>query len=327
VPSKSSMRITAVAALLFAASSVVPLGPVAAAPAGSRWGANYFPDVPLTTQDGTTVHFYTDLLQGKAVAINLIYTHCKDECPIETARLVQVQRLLGDRMGKDIFFYSITIDPKRDTPEVLKAYAERFHVGPGWLFLTGREEDITLVAKKLGLSRRSDSLNPDGHSPSLMIGDEATGQWMRNSAADNPQFLAVTITNFLGGWKKPAIGKSYAEARPFVLDKGGYLFRTRCTACHTIGRGAGVGPDLAGVTTRRDRAWLSRWLAAPDRMLAERDSTAMALFAQYQNVPMPNLGLSPDDVTALLSYLDARPTVAGANDGGHDGAVTTSPHR
>src|SRR2546427_12041540 len=67
------------------------------ASADNRWGADYFPNVPLTTQDGTTVRFYDDLLKGKKVAINLIYTSCKDECPLETARLVQVQQLLGDR--------------------------------------------------------------------------------------------------------------------------------------------------------------------------------------------------------------------------------------
>ncbi|MGB7620739.1 MAG: SCO family protein, partial [Terriglobia bacterium] len=114
----------------------------AASANNSRWGANYFPNVPLITQDGKTVHFYDDLLKGKLVAIDLIYTHCKDACPLETARLAQVQKMLGDRVGKDIFFYSISIDPKRDTPEVLKEYAEKFHVGPGWTFLTGKEEDI-----------------------------------------------------------------------------------------------------------------------------------------------------------------------------------------
>src|SRR5689334_15609235 len=118
--------------------------------ARARWGADYFPNVPLTTQDGTTVHLYDDLLKGKALAINVMYTSCKDECPLETARLVQVPRLLGERMGKDIFFYSITIDPKRDTPQVLKAYAQKYGAGPGWLFLTGKEEDIKLATKKLG---------------------------------------------------------------------------------------------------------------------------------------------------------------------------------
>src|SRR6267378_854647 len=133
----------------------------AAAVAGGPWGAQYFPNVPLTTQDGTVVHFYDDLLKGKAVAINLIYTHCSASCPLETAKLAQVQRLLGDRVGKDVFFYSISIDPRRDTPEVLKAYAQKFHIGPGWLFLTGKEEDIKLLSNKLGLSSLTDAANRD----------------------------------------------------------------------------------------------------------------------------------------------------------------------
>ena len=109
--------ITAASVLLVGAVAFLDIRPALAA---NPWGANYFPNVPLTTQDGTTVRFYDDLLKGKSVAINLIYTSCQDECPLETARLVQVQRLLGDRVGRDIFFYSISIDPKRDTPEVLK---------------------------------------------------------------------------------------------------------------------------------------------------------------------------------------------------------------
>src|SRR5256885_6799647 len=102
---KSRIGVTAAAALLAAATCVGP------AFAQNRWGADYFPNVLLTTQDGTAVRFYDDLLKGKAVAINLIYTSCTDECPLETARLVQVQRLLGERVGKDVFFYSISIDP------------------------------------------------------------------------------------------------------------------------------------------------------------------------------------------------------------------------
>src|SRR4029077_12356074 len=146
------------AALLVAVAAFQPLEPAhahgvgehdAVAPAAptvttNRWGANYFPNITLITQDGTKVRFYDDLLKGKSAAINIMYTSCKDECPLETARLVQLQRLLGDRMGKDIFFYSISIDPDHDTPEVLKAYAEKFGVGPGWTFLTGKAEDIRI---------------------------------------------------------------------------------------------------------------------------------------------------------------------------------------
>jgi protein SCO1/2 len=281
----------------------VALLSIGSALAAGPWGANYFPNVPLITQDGITVRFYDDLLKGKAVAINLIYTTCKDECPLATARLVQVQRLLGDRVGKDIFFYSISIDPKRDTPEVLQAYAKKFGVGPGWLFLTGQEEDIKLVAKKMGLSSIKDAASRDGHRTSLMVGNEASGQWMRNSAVDNPPFLAATIGTFMG-WRDEKSGKSYAEARPLTLDKGWYLFRTRCIGCHTIGKGDAVGPDLAGVTTRRDRGWLARYLTDPDRMLAEGDPIATALIAKYKNIAMPNLRLDRDDVIALLSYLE-----------------------
>src|SRR2546427_8971735 len=177
------------AALLTGAMVFLHVGP---AFADNRWGADYFPNVPLTTQDGATVHLYDDLLKGKSVAINVMYTSCKDECPLETARLAQVQQLLGERMGKDIFFYSITIDPKRDKPEVLKAYAQKYGVGPGWLFLTGKEEDIRLATKKLGLSRVRDSVSKHRHSGSLMVGNEPAGLRMRNSAVDNPQFLATT---------------------------------------------------------------------------------------------------------------------------------------
>ena len=222
----------AVVVLLFGAGGLLYRPAFATKP----WGADYFPNVPLLTQDSTTVRFYDDLLKGKAVAINLIYTRCTDECPLETARLVQVQRLLGDHVGKDLFFYSISIDPKRDTPEVLKAYAEKFGVGPGWLFLTGKDEDIQLISKKLGLSRRNDAANRDGHMAFLMLGNEPTGRWMRNSAVDNPRFLTTTISNFMG-WKNQGPSRSYAElTQPPNVDVGAYLFQSHCAACHMSGR-------------------------------------------------------------------------------------------
>jgi protein SCO1 len=272
---------------------------------GQRWGPGYFPNVQLVTQDGATVRFYDDLLKGKAVAINLIYTTCQDECPLETARLVQVQRLLGDRVGRDLFFYSITIDPRRDTPEVLKEYADKFGVGPGWLFLTGNADDIKLIAKKLGLSSTMNIRNDDPHATMLMLGDEPTGQWMQNSAEDNPRFLASTIGTFLG-WRSEEPLKSYAEAQPLALDRGGFVFRARCLGCHTIGKGDLVGPDLAGVTTLRDRAWLARYLKEPDQVLAAGDPIATALFAKFNRIPMPNLALNSEDVADLLSYLESQ---------------------
>ncbi|MFL5398031.1 MAG: SCO family protein [Myxococcales bacterium] len=283
-----------------------------AAFAGSPWGADYFPNVALVNQDGAVVHFYDDLIKGKAVAVNLIYTHCNGTCPLETAKMAQVQKLLGDKVGKEIFFYSISIDPERDTPERLKAYAERYHVGPGWQFLTGKPDDIKLVANKLGLASLTDAANRDGHQPSLMVGNEATGQWMRNSAIDNPQFLAATISNFFG-WNrgKPVHDYAKLEVAPAV-DKGAYLFQTRCAACHTIGKGDSLGPDLANVTKRRDPAWVDRFLKDPGKMIDGGDPIAKALFATYRGVRMPNLSLGAEEIAALLGHIEARSPVVRA---------------
>src|SRR5215467_6592973 len=191
---------------------LISAGSTPAAADNSRWGANYFPNVILTTQDGTKVRFYDDVLKGKIVVIDLIYTHCVDACPLETARLAQVQKMLGDRIGKDIFFYSISIDPNRDTPKVLKEYAEKYHAGPGWTFLTGKKSDIDLISKKLGLYSEPDPSNRDGHTPSVLVGNEPSGQWIRNSATDNPRFLANMIGGWLDNWKtaKTAAGPAAA---------------------------------------------------------------------------------------------------------------------
>ena len=270
-----------------------------------RPGADRFPNVTLTTQDGTPVRFYDDLIKGKTVAMNLIYTTCTYACPLETAKMAQVQRLLGDRMGRDIFFYSITIDPEHDTPAVLKEYAERYKAGPGWLFLTGKKADIDLISKKLGLYAPPDPRNPDGHIPYLLVGNEATGQWMRNSAVDNPGFIARTIGDWLNSWQntKRDQMKSYADVRPLKLTTGQYMFSTHCGACHTIGRGDRIGPDLHGVTATRDRAWLSRFIVEPDKLTAERDPVALSLLAKYK-VRMPNLGLTSHDAADLIEYLE-----------------------
>jgi protein SCO1/2 len=290
-----------VLAVAYAAVTLVTNNLWAAQP--QRWAARDFPNVALTTQDGQRVRFYDDLLKGKSVAIDLIYTDCKDECPLETARLVQVQKLLGDRIGKDLFMYSITIDPKHDTPEVLKEYADKFHVGPGWLFLTGDENDIHLIARKLGLPYDLDPAKYDGHGPTLMLGDEPNGLWMQRSAEDNPRFMASNIRTFFG-WPEEASVPSYADAKPLDISRGAYVFQTRCGGCHTVGKGDEVGPDLAGVTTRRDSAWLSRYIYEPDQMLADGDPIASALYAKYRRIRMPNLSLDSDDVQAVIAYLN-----------------------
>lgn len=89
-----------------------------------------------------------------------------------------------------------------------------------------------------------------------------------------------------------------------TAGEGESLFKERCLACHTIGGGPGVGPDLADVVARRDRAWLSRWIHEPDKMLATNDPIAAALLKEYKNVPMPNMALTEGQVAALIAYLE-----------------------
>jgi protein SCO1/2 len=312
-----SATIAAAAALWLSAPVMASQGSAAAAADDSRWGADFFPNVALTTHQGKTVRFYDDLVKGKIVAIDLIYTTCKYACPLETARLAQVQRLLGDRMGRDVFFYSITIDPDHDTPTVLAEYAEKYRAGPGWLFLTGAKADIELIGKKLGIYAGPDPSNPDGHVPYLLVGNQSTGQWMRNSATDNPKFIARTIGEWMDSWHSPTNDalKSSAAAAALTFNKGEYTYGYHCAACHGIGNGTNrIGPDLAGVTGRRDREWLRRFITAPDKMNADGDPIALALRAEYRQVRMPNLKLSDEDVSAVIDYL-----------AGHDGAAQQPP--
>lgn len=288
--------------------------------AGSIWGKDYFPNVPLITHEGKTVRFFDDLIKDKVVAINFIFTSCPDSCPLETARLRKVQKLLGDRVGKDVFMYSVTIDPETDTPEVLNEYANRFRVEPGWLFLTGKEENITQIRKKLGIYIEDiQSRDSTDHNLTLVIGNQKTGRWMKRSPFENPHVLATHIGSWLHNWKLPSEEKrDYAEAPELrKITTGESLFRTRCASCHTIGEGEVsasnkqlIGPDLLGVTLKRDKKWLVRWLAEPDKMLEEKDPLAMALLAQYNNVPMPNLRLNDFEIQALLEYIEETSLVA-----------------
>lgn len=275
-----------------------------AAAADARTGAARFPDVTLTTHEGKDVTF-SDLVKGRIVAVNVVYTNCQYACPIETSRLARMQQLLGDRMGREVFFLSISIDPEHDTPAVLKAYAAKFNAGPGWVFLTGRIADIDLLTRKLGLW--SDPAGTqDGHRPMLLVGNEATGQWMRTSALDNPAYTARIISDWLTSWKAARPGKRYTEAPTTVTrGDGEYLFRSLCAGCHTIGRGDAIGPDLARAFVTHDRAWIAEYVLQPDIVRGRKDPIATALAARYREVRMPNLSLTPGEVDAIVRHVES----------------------
>src|SRR5690349_2625176 len=155
----------------------------------------HLPDVELTTQDNEKVHFYKDVVKDKRVVIQFMFTRCKDICPVITHHLVEVQNLLNGRVGRDIFFYSISLSPEEDSPQALKEYAKMHHVGPGWTFLTGKPEDIFLLRKSLGFfyDNPKEDADRNNHSGMLLVGTEPLMRWAMCEGGANPKWIATVI--------------------------------------------------------------------------------------------------------------------------------------
>ena len=135
----------------------------------------YFSDVELIDQDGQKVRFYSDVLKNKIVAINTFFTTCTNICPPMSRNFEKMQDALGDRLGKDVFLVSITVDPETDTPTRLKEYGRRFHARPGWMFLTGKKENVDWALYKLGQYVET----KDAHTSIFIIGNEPKGLWKK----------------------------------------------------------------------------------------------------------------------------------------------------
>ena len=151
--------------------------------------ANYFTDVELTNQDGKKVRFYSDVLKGKTVVVNAFFTTCTSVCPPMNRNMEKIQEALGDRVGKDVFLVSITVDPEVDTPARMKEYAQKFHAGPGWIFLTGKKENLDWALYKLGqyVERKDD------HKTIFIIGNEPTGLWKKAFGMANVAELVQVV--------------------------------------------------------------------------------------------------------------------------------------
>jgi len=155
----------------------------------------HFPNVELITQDGKKVRFYDDLVKDKRVVIQFMFTRCKDICPVITHHLVDVQKMLNGRVGRDIFFYSITLSPEEDSPRDLKAFARKHGTGPGWTFLTGKPEDILQLRKALGFFYKNPKEDADrnNHSGMIMIGTEPLMRWAHCPGGSKPEWIATVI--------------------------------------------------------------------------------------------------------------------------------------
>jgi protein SCO1/2 len=153
------------------------------------------PNVALKTHTGASVRFHDDLVRDKLVVITMMYTGCSNTCPATTQNLVRVQQMLRERVGKDIFMYSITLRPEQDSPGELAHYARLHGVGPGWLFLTGAARDIERLRYALGFYDPDPKIDrQEGrHVGMVRIGNDRFRRWGMAPALAEPRQIVASI--------------------------------------------------------------------------------------------------------------------------------------
>jgi protein SCO1/2 len=160
-------------------------------------GTGAIPNPTVYTHDGKAVRFYDDLIRDKVVAISMTYAQCTASCPATMGNLVRVQKMLGDRIGREVFMYSITLFPEVDTPQVLKKYAEKFGVKPGWAFLTGAPADIESLRLALGFYDMDPAVDAirTQHANMVRIGNAAFDRWTMSPGLVRPEQIISTINH------------------------------------------------------------------------------------------------------------------------------------
>jgi protein SCO1 len=162
---------------------------------------NYFTDVVLTDQDGKPVRFYSDVLQGKTVVVESFFATCTGTCPIMNATFAKIQAAVGDRLGKDVFLVSITVDSENDTPAKLKEYAGRMKARPGWMFLTGTKENVDQALHKLGLKVES----RESHKNLFIVGNEPKGLWKKVFGLSKPDEVVSIVQGVIDDDRSAAV--------------------------------------------------------------------------------------------------------------------------
>lgn len=158
----------------------------------------YFPNVELVTHEGKTVRFYDDIVKNKIIIFNMMYAVCTESCPINTASLLNVQKSLRHRVGKDIFIYSMTLQPEIDTPAVLRDYMKKYGIMmPGWTFLTGKRDNVELVRRKMGFYDSDPEADKDisTHVGVFRIGDGGRHKWFMTSPLFSTSKIVKSIQN------------------------------------------------------------------------------------------------------------------------------------
>jgi len=170
--------------------------PESQAVARERIHKRYFPDITLLTQNNKKVRFYEDLVKNKVVTLNFFYAKCEGVCPAVTANLVQVQKMLGNRVGRDLFMNSITLKPEEDDPAALKEYQKMYGMGPGWNLLTGKPADIELLRKSLGFTYPDPRIDKDKsqHIGNVRYGNEPLMLWSACPGMAHAKWIAESIS-------------------------------------------------------------------------------------------------------------------------------------
>ena len=191
---KMAMTILGLCALVLAAAPLRSQGPAAGPMVnGESPAQHYFGEIPLVNQDGKTMRLYSDVLKGRVVVIDAMFTQCAGACPLMSSNFVKIQEWLGDRLGKDIYLVSISVDPANDTPARLKEYAARFKARPGWYFLTGSKENVNAALAKLGQAVEV----REGHTNLFLIGNDRTGLWKKAFGLAKPDELIPIVDSVL----------------------------------------------------------------------------------------------------------------------------------
>ena len=169
----------------------------AARPISRAASRGYLPNIPLVAHTGETFNFYDDLVRDRIILLNFFVVQCPEgRCPAANQNLRQVQDMLGERMGKDVFFYSVTLEPEKDTVPILKEYAEDiFEAKPGWLFLTGKPKDLELLRRRQGFVDLDPERDRDVtlHSSSGRLIVDNKESWSMVALGTSPRNIYSTI--------------------------------------------------------------------------------------------------------------------------------------
>jgi cytochrome oxidase Cu insertion factor (SCO1/SenC/PrrC family) len=184
---------TNVLGILLVFAALLAAGPAALAAEADRDAAarEFFSDREVIDQNGNKLRFFTDVLQDKVVLINVIFTNCEDACPMITNHLVRTRRALAPAIEEDVWFVSLSTDPERDTPEAMKAFAEKQGADmERWLFLTGTTEDMTFLLQKI----RRYNPNINAHSTQLLVGTtRERHEWIPLPPGLQPDAIAAVL--------------------------------------------------------------------------------------------------------------------------------------